>query len=146
MHTKMIKEASLEKLQGFMEKHFSMLKTVDHKLYEEAEMELYTCINGYHFNDWFLDKAVNGMVNEDNTKGPHWSVDQTNGVAQSLGIRYEHFNQYDFNYVMNMLYSDLYGSINASVSEYGKMALKWLSDKDAKDGKAFRYYWYISKR
>lgn len=50
------------------------------------------------------------------------------------------FNEYDWNYVMNMIYSDYYGAITNDTSAYGKLAKKFLMDKDAKHGKAFHYY------
>lgn len=146
MHTKLIEHTSHENLKSFTKHLLDELKVSNHAFYEEQEMELYVMTNGYHFNEWMLDCAIKNMINEDGSKGAHWSLEQTTSVAQSLGANFSSFNKYDFNYVMNMLYSDLYGSVNASASEYGKMALKWLSDKDAKDGKAFRYYWAISLR
>lgn len=80
------------------------------------------------------------MVNEDGTKGGHWTVEQTTNVARGMNIPFESFNEYDWNYVMNMMYSDYYGAVSNDVSVYAKMARKFLEDKDAKDGKAFRYY------
>lgn len=144
MHNKLISNTSYENLKKFTSELMMDLKSSHHKIYEEKEMELYVLCNGCHFNDWMLDIAVNNMINEDGSKGPHWNVDQTTGVAQSLGVTFSAYNKYDFNYVMNMLYSDLYGSVSASATEFGKMAIKWLNDKDAKEGKAFRYYWAIS--
>lgn len=41
---------------------------------------------------------------------------------------------------MNMLYSDYYGSVPDNVDTYFKMAKAFLEDKDAPEGKAFRYY------
>lgn len=33
-----------------------------------------------------LEKAVEGMENEDGTKGPHWTVEETTSVANQMGI------------------------------------------------------------
>ena len=41
---------------------------------------------------------------------------------------------------MNMLYSDYYGAVPDNVESYFKMAKAFLEDKDAPEGKAFRYY------
>ena len=60
-------------------------------------------------------------------------------------MEYPNFNQYDFNYVMNMIYSDYFGAVPNDTDVYYKMAVKFLSDKDASDGKAFRYYYKLSK-
>ena len=66
-------------------------------------------------------------------------------MARSNGIEFIHFNEYDFNYVMNMLYSDYYGSVPNDASTYVKMAKKFLCDKDAVEGKAITYYFTIVK-
>lgn len=144
MHSRLISNTSYEHLKKFTSDLMMEIKASHHKLYEEKEMELYVMCNGYHFTDWLLEIAVNNMINEDGSNGAHWTVDQTTSVAQSLGVTFTTYNKFDFNYVMNMLYSDLYGSVSTSSTEYGKMAVKWLHDKDARDGKAFRYYWAIS--
>lgn len=80
------------------------------------------------------------MVNEDGSFGGHWTLEQTTSVAKNNGVEFDHFNEYDWCYVMNMLYSDYYGSIPNETSVYLKMAKKFLDDKDAKDGKAYRYW------
>ena len=41
---------------------------------------------------------------------------------------------------MNMVYSDYYGVVDDSVGSYLKLAKKFLMDKDAPQGKAFKYY------
>lgn len=80
------------------------------------------------------------MRNEDGTIGGHWKVADTTMVARNNGISFDHFNEYDWNYVMNMIYSDYYGSVPNETNVYVKMARKFLEDKDAEEGKALRYY------
>lgn len=41
---------------------------------------------------------------------------------------------------MNMVYSDYYGSIPDTAESYFKVAKAFLMDKDAPEGKAYRYY------
>ena len=41
---------------------------------------------------------------------------------------------------MNMIYSDYYGSVPNDISSYVKLADKFIRDKDADPGKAFKYY------
>jgi len=80
------------------------------------------------------------LVNEDGTMGPHWTLEQTNAVARQNNIAFDKFNEYDWNYVMNMMYSDYYGAVSNDTTSYVRLAKKFLDDKDAKDGKAFKYY------
>ena len=140
MHRKMINDATEEQLKSFLYDFIDELKERSEELYEEAELDLYKSIYGCHFTDWKLKCATEKMINEDGTKGSHFSLEQTNNIIRSNNIVLEKFNQYDFNYAMNMIYSDFYGTILNDTSSYLKMALKFLNDKDAPDGKAFRYY------
>lgn len=66
-------------------------------------------------------------------------VMETTQVANSSGVKFDKFNEYDWNYVMNMIYSDYVSILGSNVSSYAKMAEKFLMDKDAPDGKALRY-------
>lgn len=140
MHKKLIAEASDEALRSFTYDIFDDLKEKYRDMYEELEMRLYEEIYGHHFNSWLLEKALGSMENEDGTRGVHFTLDQTNSLAKNMGVSYDHFNEYDWNYAVNMMYSDYYGAIPDDMIMYGKLAKKFLCDKDAKQGKAFNYY------
>jgi hypothetical protein len=140
MHKTLIKMASNEQLRTFVDDALTMLKETNPETYEELETYLYKEIYGKHFSDWLLEKATKNMVNEDGTKGAHWNVEQTSSVARSNGISFDTFNEYDWNYVMNMMYSDYYGAISNDTNAYVRLAKKFLEDKDAKEGKALCYY------
>ena len=140
MHKYLVKEATNEQLREFVDDALSMLKETNPETYETLELHLYKEIYGCHFSDWLLDKALKDMSNEDGSKGKHWSLEQTNNVAKQLGLEFNHFNQYDWCYTMNMIYSDYYGSVPNDNVVYANMAIKFLEDKDAPEGKAFRYY------
>lgn len=140
MHKKILEDATLEQLKCFIDYAIKEAKSYDEKLYDTMEMILYKKVYGYHFSDWMLAKALQGMVNEDGTHGGHWSVADTTAVAKQYGISFVDFNEFDWNYVMNMIYSDYYGSIPDDVSGYVKLAEKFIKDKDAGVGKAFKYY------
>ena len=140
MHKELIKEATDSQLRDFVDDALSMIKETHEDLYEDLEMYLYKEIYGCHFCDWLLKKATKDMVNEDGTMGGHWSIEQTNAVARQNGIQFDKFNEYDWNYVMNMMYSDYYGAVSNDTSVYAKLAKKFLDDKDAKEGKALKYY------
>lgn len=144
MHKKLLKEANEEQLRTFVSYLMGTLKARDYEFFRETEDMFYRELYGCHFNKWSLEKALEDMVNEDGTKGGHWTVEQTNQVAQSRGIAFNHFNEYDFNYVMNMIYSDYYGAVSNDVDMYVKLAKRFLMDKDAKEGKAYKYYINIS--
>ncbi len=58
-------------------------------------------------------KWASYMANDDGTMGPHWAMDQTTAVAESVGVKFEHIYDYDWWIVMNMMWSD-----------YGKAAEK----------------------
>ena len=104
------------------------------------EMCLYKKVYGYHFSNWMLSKALQNMVNEDGSHGGHWSVAETTNVAKQHGLSFIDFNEFDWNYVMNMIYSDYYGAVSNDISAYYKLAEKFIKDKDAEPGKAFKYY------
>lgn len=140
MHKQLIKYATEEQLRDFANDTLNTIKESNHDLYEALELHLYKEIYGCHFNDWLLEKATSHMINEDGTTGAHWTLEQTNSVAKQYNIMFDKFNQYDFNYVMNMMYSDYYGSINNETSSYFKLTKAFLMDKDSKEGKALKYY------
>lgn len=145
MHTKLIQAANNEQIRNFAMDALTMLKETNPKTYEDLETHLYTKIYGKHFSDWLDQKAVDNMINEDGTTGAHWTLEQTNAAAKSNGIQFDGFNEYDWNYAMNMMYSDFYGAVPNETSTYVKMAKKFLQDKDAKPGKALCYYLAIKK-
>ena len=140
MHRKILEDVTFEQLKKFVDVSIMKLRQADYEMYEELEMELYIETYGYHFNEWMLKCALEKMNNEDGTYGGHWTLEETNSVAKQSGVSFVDFNQYEWNYVMNMLYSDYYGSVPNDTSTYSKMAKKFLEDKDAHQGKAFRYY------
>lgn len=68
-----------------------------------------------------------------------------NQLAKQYSIDFNKFNEYDFNFVMNMIYSDYYGAIPNEIGSYVKIAMKFLNDKDYNDCKAFNYYYSLLK-
>lgn len=141
MHHKMFDEVSESQLKDALIKVFDKISEMDPNLYEHLELIAYKAMHGCHFTAHTLDKALKRMTNEDGSSGGHWNLSQTNVLAHSNKIDFVIFNEYDFNYVMNMLYSDYYGYLNSNdTSTYIKLAKAFLYDKDAPEGKAFRYY------
>ena len=140
MHTKMLEEATHAQLKSFLYEQFDRLKKTMPELYEEMECELYEHIYGPHFTPWKYEKAVAALENKDGTKGPHWSVSDIVNYAKAHGTTFDHFNEYDFAYAMNMVYSDYFGIVQDSTDTYYRLAKAFLEDKDAPKGKAFLYY------
>jgi len=145
MHRKTLERATIGQLKDFIDYAILKVKKEDEDLYNDLEMHLYEKVYGHHFCDWLLEEAVSSLENEDGTRGAHWTLEQTTSVAKNNGIEFVHFNEYDWNYVMNMMYSDYYGSVPNDIAAYIKMAKKFLCDKDAVEGKAIKYYFCIIK-
>lgn len=84
------------------------------------------------------------LVNEDGTKGPHWTFEQVRTMMQQHNLS---FDTHEFWAVLNAIYSDdvavakKYG-VNKP-EYYIDRAKAWLSDKDAVDGKAAAYFCYV---
>ena len=145
MHAKLIEEATYEQLKSFLYAQFDELKRTMPEIYRDMECELYEHVHGPHFTKWKYDCAVAKLQNEDGTVGPHWPLEDIMAVAKSKGVTFDRFNEYDFAYAMNMLYSDFSVALNGSVDSIVKMTRAFLDDKDAPEGKAF-LYWKAMKK
>lgn len=72
---------ALEKHEGsLLEKGFQILKS-------ELCANVYEAINGPHFDEEHARYAVEGMENEDGTKGPHWTVEETTSVSPAANSK-----------------------------------------------------------
>ena len=133
------------KVDSTIEKYLNKIKRMDYGLYEEIIMSLYVDIYGEHFNKQMAYEAVAQMENEDGTTGEHWSLEDTTRLMTQYKMTSEWYNDYDFYYIMNMLYSDFYGVVGNDTTTYLKLAKYWLCDKDVAQGKALRYYINVVK-
>lgn len=113
----------------------------------EFRSELEMAINGPHFTEFSAEKAVSEMKNDDGTTGEHWTIDETSTVAEAKNIDFEKkkFNIYDWYYTMNMIYSDFYLLHRGDATKVSEMAILFLDDKDAPEGKAWIYYEAMNK-
>lgn len=91
---------------------------------------------GPHFDESLAKKAVAKMRNVDGTVGEHWSMEQTNQLADQYGVKHKA----DWYYTMNMLYSDFSQVIGSDAGSYAKLAKAYLQDPDAPEGKAFNVW------
>jgi len=105
--------------------------------------------HGPHFNEEYARKAVMKMENEDGTREPHWSLEETTTLASQYGIALgSKFNRYDWFVALNMVYSDYYRVImnitgSNNTKHYVEFAKAWLNDKDIDEGKMWYYYIYV---
>ena len=105
---------------------------------------------GPHFNEELAHKAVKHMENEDGSKGPRWSIEEAEKVAQQYGVNLkgEKFNKYDWFVALNMIRSDFYRAVvNMTGSDNPKhfveLTKAWLNDKDIEEGKMWFYFKYV---
>lgn len=79
--------------------------------------------------EWLLN-----MQNEDGTKGPHWTMQETDAFKP------EGIDSHCWDVAMNMMYSDYFSvavSYGANTPDfYAELAKAFLMDKDTKQGKA----------
>lgn len=92
------------------------------------------------------DEWMKGLKNEDGTKGPHWTKEQTTQLMKQKNIDCDPL---EFWVAMNAMYSDYFSVAKKSnvnnVDFYVNMAKAFLDDKDAIDGKLAAYYEYVVK-
>lgn len=94
-----------------------------------------------HFTEESSKYAVAHMDNEDGTVGEHWNYSTTSDVLRSKSLM---FTQPDWYYVLNMMYSDYYDE-EMDDDYYIDLAIDFLKDKDAPEGKAKKYYLAMCK-
>lgn len=142
---------ALTKLGKAMDKHEdNLLEKGFRILKSELCANVYEAINGPHFDEEHAKYAVEGMENEDGSKGPHWTVEETTSVANQMGInlKSEKHNKWDWYVAMNMIYSDFYKAVvaitgGASTKHFAELTKAWICDKDISEGKMWHYYVYI---
>ena len=91
------------------------------------------------------------MRNADGTTGPHWSMDQTNAIADGMGVQEAEIPRWAWGVTMNMMYSDYYpAAIEFGLNRpefYAALAKAFLLDKDGPgpERKLMEYYEHIAK-
>lgn len=92
------------------------------------------------------------MQNADGTAGPHWTMEQTTAVAESMGIQGYEIPRLAWGVTMNMMYSDYYPvAVEFGLNRpefYAALAKAFLLDKDGPgpERKLMEYYEHIAKR
>lgn len=89
---------------------------------------------------------MENLQNEDGTKGPHWSKEQTTQLMKQKNINCDPL---EFWVAMNAVYSDYFGAAKKSnvnnIDFYVNMAKAFIDDKDSRPDRLARYYTYIVK-
>lgn len=127
-------------LKSFIEDMLDELEEEMPKVYKKVVLDLHKKLYGCCFSEILLHKALSKLENNDGTSGKHYTLEQAKEIAKNYSITFEDFNEYDWCYVLNMIYSDYYGSVQNETTTYVKLAKAFLQDKDAPSGKAIRYY------
>lgn len=111
---------ALTKLGKAMDKHEdNLLEKGFRILKSELCANVYEAINGPHFDEEHARYAVEGMENEDGSKGPHWTVEETTSIANQMGInlKSEKHNKWDW-YVVKGDSTPLVGSEISAGNRY----------------------------
>ena len=91
------------------------------------------------------------MQNADGTTGPHWTMEQTTAVAESMGIQAPVVPRWAWGVAMNMMYSDYYPvAVEFGLNRpefYAALAKAFQLDKDGPgpEQKLMAYYEHIAK-
>lgn len=105
---------------------------------------LYITVYGQHFCEELAKQAVSHMENSDGSHGEHYSFEDACNCAKRMGIDFKNYNEWDWYFVLNMMYSDNYSIYKQDdISTFAKFAKVWLEDIDVPKGKAFRYWRYV---
>lgn len=142
LYEDMAKSGMPEKMKVFGEAEkwaFDRLQERDPKL---AEMWV-DKLEATHWHNYLSKAEANEIVakfiNQDNSRGAHWSYDVFKGAVESLGgnmMEEPYYNCYALWVVTNMLYSDHYNSASEYVPKedmpkfFYLMAVEKLKDKD----------------
>lgn len=91
------------------------------------------------------------MKNADGSTGPHWTMDQTTAIADSMGIPEHEIPRWAWGVTMNVAYSKCYPvAVEFGINRpefYAALAKAFLLDKDGPgpERKLLEYYEHIAK-
>ncbi len=102
--------------------------------------------NGGRLTREMAEEWTASMKNEDGSKGPHWTMEQSKQLMQQRSIDAD---PVEFWAALNALYSDYCSVLKkhgiSSIDVYADLAAAWLEDRDAVPNKAAMYYECIVK-
>ena len=139
--------AGADKFKSWMEGFLNKVKAAHPEVYSDVVCDIYKMLHGEHFNEDMAKMAVAEMKNTDGSTGELISMKDAVSLAKQHGVVFDdNYNEYDFYYIVNMLYSDNYPLFKDNTATYAMMAKAWLSDPDVPSGKAWRYYKYVAHK
>lgn len=148
------------RVKDFFTKYLTELHDTNHPKYIEIMDELHETTKPINIEsqeelDKYLSKLHHGVVEE---KGL-WDVSDTSKIANSIGINFKEtwYNEYSFNFVMNMVRADNYEALTKFSNEYpmfkqyvldnpkfyAYLAKAWIDDADAPKAKLMLYLKHI---
>ena len=147
-------EALKEQLHEIMERPVTLGRAEEVMVYADAICALRR-MDGHDEADGFTEDDAKAwtarMENEDGTTGPHWTMEQTTAVAESMGIQAPVVPRWAWGVTMNMMYSDYYPvAVEFGLNRpefYAALAKAFLIDKDGPgpERKLMEYYEHIAK-
>lgn len=102
--------------------------------------------DGLELDEDMAYEWMENLQNEDGTKGPHWTKEQTTQVMKQKNLN---LDPLEFWVALNAVYSDYCGvakkmNVN-NIDFYTHMAKAFIEDKDSQPNRLARYYEYVTK-
>lgn len=142
-----------DELNSILERPVTLGRAEEAAKYAEAIQTLEAMHGHYKGCDRLsVDDAIKWtlhMENADGTTGPHWTMEQTTAVAESMGIQASVVPRWAWGVTMNMMYSDYYAvAMEFGVNRpefYAALAKAFLLDKDgpSPERKLMKYYEHV---
>lgn len=130
-------------------REYAHRKDYDHDYTRDEVYKVDVSVKGKdlpEFNQRMAMEWTQGMANADGTRGPHWSMEETNKLHKQYGLKCD---PVEFWAVINSLYSDYCEALReSSISTpevYVRLAKAWIDDRDAVDDKASAYFTCVVK-
>ena len=116
---------------------------VEDGLMVRADME--SVLHGYHLNQILYDMGASTIINQDNSKNAHWSVEDIYDTAD-IDFKTKMYNKYDLAWMVNWYYSDFAKVLGDNPATYIDMAVSALEDKDYYGKACERAYHNVTER
>lgn len=116
--------------------HLEFVKKFMPELYQRLMYSIHVIAYGDHFDESLAKEAVAKMVNVDGTTGEHWTMEETNKLADQHHIAHK----CDWYYALNMIASDLYKVTSDTNTLVKVTKALYFDDPDMPEGKLFKQW------